>query len=326
MSNVSSINPNASTAMADMLANAQELIGATAVASQNFGKASKQVGSSEAPEAQSPIVVTSPSLSKPNINASSMIIALMALQTKASNESVSIGLESSENKQMKVNEQNQKILDSSVGYYDMMRMQEDVNGAMAVANVVIAGIFLVAALAMTICSAGAGAPMLIASVAACVGAAASVCSAVISLPAVQENISEKGAKIANIILTTISIAAAVIGCVSGIGALKSGITVAANASKAASVVNNVAMATTGLTSAASGTMAITSSSVNYKAAKVSTEMDNLNAELEELNSEFDTGISELNFIMESYSSMVESTAQMLQRTLEGSKSAATIPA
>ncbi len=327
MSNVNSSNPHVkSTYVADMLANSESLQEAAAVAFQSFGKSTTTVAPSDTPQVQTQITISTPSLSQPTMSASSMMIALMGLQSKASDESVSIGLEGCEESQTKITEQNEARANDMLGYYDTMRLQEDVNGGMSVANVVIAAIFLVAAIAMTVLTAGASTALLVAGVAGCICAASSLASSVISLPSVQESLSENGAKVANIVLTCITLASGIVGAACGFGAIKAGATAAKSAGKASSVITNVAKGVTGATGVASGTMEGTSSVINYQASMASLKIDEHNTVLDELQMEFDTGISDLDAIMQSYSSMVESTANMLQTTYQGARSAATITA
>ncbi len=221
--------------MAKMLENVGELQNAAFAAVQSISaSATKKADnlSADTPTITQQPTSSAPTLSKPSISPRAMMIALMGLQTKAHNEAVSIGLEGAKTDQVAVAEQNEALANDALGYYETMRQQEDVNGAMAIANVFISALFLVGAIAMTVATGGASTLALVAGVAACVAAAATLANSIMSVPAIQESMSDKASQIISIVLTSITIAAGILGAVCGGFAVKAGATAAKGAAKA----------------------------------------------------------------------------------------------
>ncbi len=267
--------------------------------------------------------VSAPVLSQPKISASSAMILLMALQAEANNQSLDTGLTQTEMHQADMAEQNETRMNDSLSYFETMNQQENVNGSMAIANVVISALMVVASI-MGVATGGVAA---VAGAIGCLGAIAALANSIVSLPSVQENMDPKVAQGVSIALMITSIICTVVSCAAGFGAIKCAAKLGTQAATVGlrvgtQTVSNIVQTSTALLDVTSASVNIATSSVNMKAAKVQEDASELSAEKEELQAKIDASYGSLDVIMQSYASMVQSTAEMIQKTCEGSKSAA----
>ncbi len=320
-----------------LLSHAQELSQSAITANEALQKVQQSTASiqftGDAPSVPTSYTPTAPTLSPPKINASSMMLMLMTLQTEANNEAVSGGIETCESQQTKVAQENENRANDMVGYYETMRRQEDVNGGMNIGNVIISSILLVtaavatvAAAGFTIATGGGGVLALTASIAGLVAAASSFTSSIINLPQVQEQLSEKGALAANIILSIITVTASIIAAITGMRAASAVKNSVDLMRKGCQAIMNGMQIVEATTTATSATMSIATSSINYKASNAQYNLEQHNINLEKLQADFDTAMGNLEIIMDSYAAMVDSTSKMLENTMQGAKSAATLSA
>ncbi len=281
----------------------------------------------DTPEVQATTTTQAPVLSKPTMSASDMMLALMALQTQANEASVGVGLSTAEAKQSELSKKYEAMAEAGVTYFDTMSKQEDVNGAMSIANIVIAGLMLAGSLALAVLTGGASILATVAAVAGVVAAAASFAKSILSMPAVQDFFGEKATEIMSYICTGIGIAASLVSVCTGIGALRGVANLSTQALRVGKEVAvnliQIGMAATGVVSSGMG---IASSSINYMASEDKAALEQTQAEVDEVQAKLDTNLGDLDIIMKSYASMVESTAAMMDKAYEGARRAATISA
>ncbi len=326
-------NTDLPSAIANLLENSTAIQSAAASAAQGMGKTESVTTEDE--NTPSPTLQpnsSAPSLDAPKISASSAMILLMGLQTKASNESVEIGLTNSERHQEDVADQNEIRMNDSLDYFETMSRQEDVNGAMDIANVIISALFLIASIAGTaVATVTTGGFATAAGVAACVASAAALANSIVGLPSVQANMDPDVAKGLSIGLMITSFVATVVSVCLGIGAVKvaasAGTKIAAMGMRISTqAINTTIQATTATMEVATVGINLTKGGINLKAASIQEDVSELTAEHEETQADLDATISSLDSIMNSFASMVQSTAEMIQKTTEGRNSAASVSA
>ncbi len=319
--------------IANLLENSAAIQSAAASAAQGMGKSASVLAEDEStPSPTLQPSTSAPSLSSPKISASSAMILLMGLQTKAGNESVEIGLTNSEIHQDEVAKQNEIRMNDSLDYFETMNRQEDVNGAMNIANVIISALFLLVSIAGTaVATVTTGGLATAAGVAACVASAAALANSIVSLPSVQENMDPDVAKGLSIGLMVTSLVATVVSVCLGIGAVKvaasAGTKIAAMGMRISTqAINTTIQATTTTVEVATVGINLTKGGISLKAASIQKDVSELTAENEETQADIDATYSSLDTIMNSFAGMVQSTAEMIQKTTEGRKSAASVTA